>query len=92
MLDETFDIRPRTLKMKSYRNTSEVVRVNTTKIHDDGVPKVIIVAYYRGGSSLTGGLFNWNRKAVYYFEPLHYLYQSASMRGLPLEYYNGTVV
>ncbi|XP_064615555.1 carbohydrate sulfotransferase 1-like [Liolophura sinensis] len=98
MLDEAFDTRPRLLSLKSAGNTSEIVKEKTykqfsaTKIHDDGVRKVIIVAYYRGGSSLTGGLFNWNKKSMYYFEPLHYLYQSAVLRGLPLNYYNGTQV
>jgi len=32
--------------------------------------KVLILAYYRSGSTLTGQLFNYNPSAFYWFEPL----------------------
>ena len=37
-----------------------------------GVTKVVLVAYYRGGSSFFGELFNQNSEAFYWFEPLAY--------------------
>ena len=43
--------------------------------------KVIIFAYYRSGSSLTGELFAQDKDTIYYFEPLfgmyYYLYGAA---------------
>jgi len=32
--------------------------------------KVLVLAYYRSGSTLTGQLFNYNPDALYWFEPL----------------------
>jgi len=32
--------------------------------------KVLILAYFRSGSTLTGQLFNFNPSAFYWFEPL----------------------
>jgi hypothetical protein len=34
------------------------------------VQRVLVVAYYRSGSSLTGQLFNLNPAAMFWFEPL----------------------
>jgi len=32
--------------------------------------KVLVLAYYRSGSTLTGQMFNYNPSALYWFEPL----------------------
>ena len=32
--------------------------------------KIVLVTYFRGGSTFLGELFNQNRKVFYWFEPL----------------------
>ena len=38
--------------------------------HQSAQRKVLVLAYYRSGSTLTGQLFNYNPSAFYWFEPL----------------------
>ncbi len=39
--------------------------------------KVVLVAYYKGGSTITGHWFQQNRRAAFYlFEPLFLLYRT----------------
>ncbi|XP_064615584.1 carbohydrate sulfotransferase 1-like isoform X2 [Liolophura sinensis] len=52
----------------------------------DSPKKVLIVAYYRSGSSLTGSVFNDNDEAFYLFEPLYSLYSFKN----ELRYFNGS--
>ncbi|XP_064615778.1 carbohydrate sulfotransferase 1-like [Liolophura sinensis] len=58
---------------------------------NDKAIKVLIVAYYRSGSTLTGSLFDDNPVAFYSFEPLYPLYLHTIAKGYPVKYFNGTV-
>ena len=67
-------------------NSTSVVRVNTEKninesstswdAKEQKITKLILVTYYRSGSTFLGQLFNQNPDAFYWFEPLHNFYLS----------------
>ena len=62
--DRTFDV-PEFLK--------PALRKSRPLEYEEGVIKVEIMAYKRGGSSFMGELFNRNSKAWYYFEPISFM-------------------
>jgi len=41
-------------------------------VNESAVVKVVLAAYYRGGSSFLGEILNNNPEALYMFEPLIY--------------------
>ena len=55
---------------KDASNPSVVTTSTPSNITRDTVTKVVILAYYRGGSTFVGDLFNQNDDVFYWFEPL----------------------
>ncbi|XP_053398395.1 carbohydrate sulfotransferase 1-like [Mercenaria mercenaria] len=74
------------------QNKTEVNTLNKASIHRNRTI-VLIVAYMRTGSTLTGSLFREYSSAFYVFEPLHMLQQAFSRPAddkVTLKYVNGT--
>ena len=64
-------VRPRSLLvLHTVQVLQKQVRYTSSETHQNAQRKVLVLAYYRSGSTLTGQLFNYNPSALYWFEPL----------------------
>ena len=48
----------------------QILQSHLLKYSSPAQRKVLVLAYYRSGSTLTGQMFNYNPSAFYWFEPL----------------------